>query len=461
MSCNRCGGAVYAGLQICPHCGARQKKRTSHTTCAHCRHRAPSGSSVCPRCGHVLRARRPPTGLMFVVALVALTAVVLTVDMFSGGWRQIQISVEDKVAMAQMQVNDVGGKVLDAASSLAAGEIAEDQATPTPAVVLQELADPAALLALQALPTQPPSVVVAPTTVGDAVGGPPGGSTPESVAVAAVPATATPPPATATAAPTNAPTDTPVPPTATRVPPTATRVPPTATPAPPTATPAPPTATPAPPTATPVPPTATPEVVAAAAGAGEGVYRVQPGDNWFSIARSFGITQEALAAYNNRTPSDILQVDQQLRIPAAGAAIQIPTATAQPTATPRPTATPVPTATAVPTIVRLPAPVPVSPANLDGFNASSQPILTWQPVAGMTEEDYYYVKVAFTMSNGEAGFVDADVAGTSFGIPWWVFDAASPPDRLASWTVQVRRIGSNGQPLEVSPASMARQFYWR
>ncbi|MCA9871808.1 MAG: LysM peptidoglycan-binding domain-containing protein, partial [Anaerolineae bacterium] len=352
MSCNRCGAAMYAGLQICPHCGARQKKRTSHTTCAHCRHRAPSGSSVCPRCGHVLRARRPPTGLIFVVALVALTAVVLTVDMFTGGWRQLQVSVEEKIALAEMQVNDVGGKVLDVASSVADGDIEEEPATPTPVVVLQELADPEALLALQALPTQPPSVVVAPTTVGEAVGGPPNGSTPESVAVAAVSATATPAPPTATAVPTEAATSTPpptatrVPPTATPVPPTATRVPPTATRVPPTATRVPPTATPVPPTATSVPPTATPEVVAAA-GAGQSVYRVQPGDNWFSIAQSFGITQEALAAYNNRTPADILQVDQQLRIPPAGATIQIPTATPRPTSTPRPSPTALPTATTV------------------------------------------------------------------------------------------------------------------
>lgn len=438
---------MYAGLQICPHCGARQKKRTTHTTCAHCHHRASRGSSVCPRCGHALRARRPPAGLLFVVALVALTAVVLTVDMFTGGWQQMRVSVQERVAMAEMQVNDVGGKVLDAASSLADGEIADDQTAPTPLVVLQELADNAPLLELQALPTQPPSVVVAPTTVGEAIGGPPTGSTPESVAVAAVPATATPAATTSTVAPTKVPTKTSVPPTATR--------------APVTATPEPPTATPVPPTATPVPPTATPEAVAAAAGAGGTTYRVQPGDNWFNIARSFGVTQEALAAYNNHTPSDILQVDQQLRIPPAGAAVQIPTVAPPPTATPRPTATPVPTATAVPTIVRLAAPVAVSPANLDGFNASTQPVLSWQPVAGMMAQDYYYVKVAFTMSNGETGYADADVAGASFGVPWWVFDAASPPDRLASWTVQVRRIDPNGQPVDVSPASQPRQFYWR
>ncbi|MCA9870916.1 MAG: hypothetical protein KC487_11155, partial [Anaerolineae bacterium] len=67
----------------------------------------------------------------------------------------------------------------------------------------------------------------------------------------------------------------------------------------------------------------------------------------------------------------------------------------------------------------------------------------------------------FTMSNGQTGYADADVAGTSYVVPWWVFDAATPPDRLASWTVQVRRIGADGQAVAVSPASPARQFYWR
>lgn len=382
-------------------------------------------------------------------ALVGVTAVVLTVEMVAGGFDQARVAVLEQLSKAEMRVSDAAGKVLDAANELAEGETELAQVVPTPLIILQEPVNDAALHDLQALPPQPPSVVIAPTTVGEAVGGPPSGSTPESVAVAAVPATAT--STLASATPTA--TRTPLRPTATRVQPTA-----TATPAPPTATPEPPTATPEPPTATPVPPTAIPEPMAgAAAGGGERVYRVQAGDNWFSIAQSFGITQEELAAYNQLTPDAILQVDQQLRIPPAGAVVQIPTATRPPTATPPPA----PTATPVPTIARLAAPVLLSPANLDGFNSSTQPVLSWQPAPGMSAEDYYYVRVAFTTLNGESGYVDGEVTDTSFAVPWWVFDAAAPPDRLASWTVQVRRAGSNGQPVEVSPASAARQFYWR
>ena len=65
-------------------------------------------------------------------------------------------------------------------------------------------------------------------------------------------------------------------------------------------------------------------------------YTVQRGDNWFSIAKRFGVTQESLAAYNGRTPTDILQVNQKLRIPPAGATVPKPTATALLSRRPRP-----------------------------------------------------------------------------------------------------------------------------
>ena len=108
-----------------------------------------------------------------------------------------------------------------------------------------------------------------------------------------------------------APTDTPAPPTPT---PTSTALPPTATP---TALPPTPTPTALPPTATPVPPTATPQAKIGTGGAEESSYTVESGDNWYSIAKRYGITQEELAAANGTTPSDILQVDQKLRIPLA------------------------------------------------------------------------------------------------------------------------------------------------
>jgi LysM repeat protein len=189
-------------------------------------------------------------------------------------------------------------------------------------------------------------------------------------------------------------------------------------------------------------------------------YTVQRGDNWFTIARRYGITQEALAAFNDRIPSDVLQVNQKLRIPPAGVAVVKPTPVpVEPTAKPTPTAAPEPTP--VPTVVRLAAPVLVSPMTGDGFTSDTLPVLTWEPVSGTTSEDYYYVRVGFTMQDGEKGFVPGEVTGTSFTVPRWVHDAARTPDRISSWSVQVLRRGPDGSIIEVSPPSESRTFYWR
>ena len=206
---------------------------------------------------------------------------------------------------------------------------------------------------------------------------------------------------------------------------------------------------------------------AAVASSAAQTYSVQAGDNWFSIARRYGITQDTLAAYNNSRPSDVLQVGQVLRIPAAGTAISPPTATptlARPTATAA-VATPSP-APAVPTrevppAVALAAPALLSPMTGDGFTAGAQPVLSWRPASGLGPEDYYYVLVRYTMRDGMQGFVDARVNAASYTVPVWVHDVAAPPDRLATWSVQVRRMGPGNQEIELSPPSELRTFYWR
>jgi LysM repeat protein len=193
---------------------------------------------------------------------------------------------------------------------------------------------------------------------------------------------------------------------------------------------------------------------------------VQAGDNWFSIARRYGITQEALAAYNNSQPSDILQVGQVLRVPAAGAAIPLPpTPTpARPTAVPAvatptlPAATPTPV---IPTVAALAAPGLIAPMTGDGFTSGAQPVLSWRPVSGFGPQDYYYVLVRYVMRDGQRGYVDDRVTGTSYAVPIWVYDVAAPPDRLATWSVQVRRMGPGNQEIELSPPSESRTFYWR
>ncbi|HSN77209.1 MAG TPA: LysM domain-containing protein, partial [Anaerolineae bacterium] len=245
--------------------------------------------------------------------------------------------------------------------------------------------------------------------------------------------------------------------------PTATEPP---TPVPPTAT---PRATQAPPTPTQAPATATPQAAAAAAAAAGGglTHTVQAGDNWFSIARRYGVTQEALAAYNNSRPSDILQVAQVLRVPAAGTVVSPPPSTptpVRPTAVP-PTATPTAPATTptteIPAVAALAAPSLLAPMTGDGFTAETLPVLTWRPVSGLGPEDYYYVIVRFTMRDGQQSRVDDRVTSTSYTVPIWVHDVAAPPDRLGVWSVQVRRMGPGNREIEVSPPSENRTFYWR
>jgi LysM repeat protein len=191
-------------------------------------------------------------------------------------------------------------------------------------------------------------------------------------------------------------------------------------------------------------------------------YVVQRGDNWFTIAKRFNVTQEDLAAYNDRSAADILQVNQKLRVPPVGATVTRPT----PTVTPTRIAKPTPTETSEPTpvppaVVRLTAPVLLTPMNGDGFASGALPLLTWQPVRGFGEDDVYYVRVSFTMRNGEKGFAEGDTTTPSFTMPQWVFDAALPPDRISSWSVQVVRRDLAGETIQISPASESRTFYWR
>lgn len=384
--------------------------------------------------------------------LVLVAGLALSAGIASRHWTDLETTARHQLAAIEMEINEMGGKVLDTASSLADDDMALATATPTPVVVLALLDDSAAAARIAQ-----PEIVVAPTTVGGAVGGLPAPAT----AIAAV----TPLAALAAASPTIQPTEAPATPTNTAAAPTATPVPPTATPAPPTATASP---TPLPPTPTAVPATPTPQAAAASAattGNNGQTYVVRSGDNWYSIARRFSITQDVLAAYNDRTPADILQVDEVLHIPPAGATVTVPTATPpRPTPTPPPPSptTPPPTPTPViPTVAPLAAPILLSPMNGDGFSAGAQPVLTWRPVSGMTPQDYYYVRVRFTTRDGQPGFVDDRVTAPTFTVPLWVYDVAASPDRLSTWSVQVRRAVPGSQEIDVSPASESRTYYWR
>ncbi|MCS6844034.1 MAG: LysM peptidoglycan-binding domain-containing protein [Caldilineales bacterium] len=363
------------------------------------------------------------------VLSAAATVLILAAAPGRTPWQTARSLAHDRLATLQERVSHIGGKVLDTASSLAEPAPLQETPTPTPIVLLPPLPDESLLAAKASLTsTQPSTLIVAPTTV------------PEAVAMAALQATN---PVTPTAE-------------ATAVVAAVSTEAPTAAPTP-TASPAPPTPTRAQPTPT-TPPTPTPQAVAAGVGGpGELLYTVQPGDNWFTIARRFGITQEALAAYNRRTPNDVLQVNERLRIPPADATPP-PPPTPTPTR-PRPTATPTPTPT-VP-VPALPAPQGLLPRDDDGFTADSQAVLRWDPVPGMTAADYYYVYVEFLMQDGSVGFVDDETTRPWFEVPRWTYEVAATPNRIFTWTVQVRRRLPSGQVVEVSPISRKATFYWR
>ncbi|HNS01861.1 MAG TPA: LysM peptidoglycan-binding domain-containing protein [Anaerolineae bacterium] len=408
-----------------------------------------------------MRARRLPGGLTLALGALLLVALALPVGLAARGWDAVQQSAKGQLAQLETGVNKLGGKVLDTASSLTIDQGDLSTPTPTPIVVLAALPEPA---------SQPASanqaIVLAPTTVGRAIGGGNGAASMADLAPTAAAELASP----TAEAPTEEPTPT-AEPTPTDLPPTPTPEPtPTDLPPTPTAEPTPTRAVPTPTraAATPTRVAPTPTVVAAAAaaaaapGAGAATYTVQPGDNWFSIAQRYGITQETLAAYNDSLPSDILQVDQILRIPPAGAVVALPTATATPTRpTPTPAATATPAPTATPVIVMLAAPTLLTPATGDGFTAGTQPVLTWKPVAGMGPQDYYFVVVRYPLRDGRASAIEERVTGPSFTVPQWYYDLANTPDRLGTWSVQVRRMGANNQELIVSPFSESRTFYWR
>jgi hypothetical protein len=112
-------------------------------------------------------------------------------------------------------------------------------------------------------------------------------------------------------------------------------------------------------------------------------------------------------------------------------------------------------------IVALPAPGLLTPTNGDGFAAGAQPVLSWRAAPGISPQDYYHVLVKYTTRDGRANFLEDRITGTSYAVPLWFYDLASTPDRLGEWSVQVRRMGADGEEIKISPPSESRIFYWR
>ncbi len=299
-------------------------------------------------------------------------------------------------------------------------------------------------------------------------------------------------------------------------------VPPTSTPAatftltptlPPTETPTSrPTSTAAPPTATsvltppntPVPPT---------------IYKVRPNDTLGTIADKFKTTIDAIQAFNGLGDADVIQVGQDLQIPAAGS-------TPNPTVTPRPTETfvpgptpgtvlhvvqsgdtllgislkygvamniiqkannipdpesikegqqlvipigPIATATAgpLPTPTGPPkytAPLLLSPLDAATFEGNDEPILLqWASVGILRQNEYYSVRLE--QLNSGAPPTTFRTRATGWHIPVELFPKPNDTHRTFAWQVRVvRETGTHadGTPIfsDAGPASATRIFNW-
>lgn len=139
------------------------------------------------------------------------------------------------------------------------------------------------------------------------------------------------------------------------------------------------------PTAVTLEPTATPTPIPPIMSG----YTVAEGETWVSVATRYGVSEEALKAYNPEVTGDL----------AAGATLQVPLGTP----------TPIPTATLPPTMTPTPAPAYIAPLPLLPANGSpwvhwagKAPLtLLWSSSGILAEDEYYVVRVRALDSAGE------------------------------------------------------------
>lgn len=82
------------------------------------------------------------------------------------------------------------------------------------------------------------------------------------------------------------------------------------------------------------PTTATPPSIATTIPPELEYYTIQQGDTLYGIAQSFGVTVDALIAFNGIADPDAIEAGQKLAIPPAGVVITTTSSTAVPTTTP-------------------------------------------------------------------------------------------------------------------------------
>lgn len=112
------------------------------------------------------RGRRLSGGVLSSVGLLFVISLALSTGLAARGWTSVRESAQERLAQIEAGISELGGKVLDTASSLAVTEI--DSATPTPTLVVVIAALPEPGFTPVAQPQT--EIVLAPTTVG-AVGG--------------------------------------------------------------------------------------------------------------------------------------------------------------------------------------------------------------------------------------------------------------------------------------------------
>jgi len=132
-------------------------------------------------------------------------------------------------------------------------------------------------------------------------------------------------------------------------------------------------------------PTQQPGVPTPPPATGETIHVVQPGENLFRIALSYGLSTSALAAYNGITNPNLIYVGQQLRIPAGGAAVPPVAPVATVTPAPQPTVPPPPTAAPQEATTPTPLPGPISAATGVGYAQGVQVHLPNQNMAAVMQ----------------------------------------------------------------------------
>jgi len=186
-----------------------------------------------------------------------------------------------------------------------------------------------------------------------------------------------------------------------------------------------------------------------------------------TLARAFGLFEPI------RTPTRFVEVIYVVATTPAPTPTNPPTATATANASATPTRRGARKQTPTPVGPTLPAgfyaaPILVAPANATVYQGASSAItLQWQPVSaiGLREDEWYFVSISFTASDGSQGSRTGWSKETHWDVPndWW--SEAASDARSFKWTVSVMRIDgadptTTSSRTLASPNSVVRLFIW-